>query len=369
MAHFALYRDGPAPASSRHTMPASAARGAPSARAQQARQAERAIDVHELLKSEALSRPTLNDGRPERNRPAAGDEMGVSDVYVMLDSFVKNETSNTAKGEMQFQFMVQGVTRDSDQTIGVRDIVDNVTEVEVSRFAFPALRENAYVTNATLGAGGLPVLVANPSAPAAGVMAQTPYSSHFTMEFREFGRQSISNRGNSQFHFEFLIETNTAGQQTATPAAGRSKASYIFTDPVKSIDGLTVVLRSPDVGLNLSPDVLYGAAARVSAGGFLELVSAGHGLAAGDVIFVTGFACSNAVINSWVNRAQGLIVGAGTTADTIALNPNVGVSTLGVPGATITSSTRVLVYIAKNRIRIPLRMRRVVARTTNYMHA
>ncbi len=70
----------------------------------------------------------------------------------------------------------------------------------------------------------------------------------------------------------------------------------------------------------------------------------------------------------YINQMEGLIIGSGgLTTDSFRLNPDVGVEQLGNPDDRISSESRIVVCVMRNRIRIPLRMRRVIQRLTNYL--
>jgi hypothetical protein len=329
------------------------------------------IDIKELLKREAFaSRAASCDDHFEKHRPCPSKIYGISDQYIILDSAEKTEASRPDRGELAFNFMVQGVTRNQD--IGVRDQLDTVIEIQVMPFCIPLLPEEEYILNNPITNPALPRLVANPGPPPAGSLAgsltQLPYCSRVTMLLKEIGLQSITDASEKRHHFEF--EATLAGPNQdrilLTPIAGHD--TYVFTDPIKDIHGLTVCFFNPFERVNLPADVLYGVTATsVTTPPFLDLqLLAGqtHNVVPGDRIFVRGMATANAPINNYVNRREGLVVGPGVTPTEIPLNPDVDTTPLGAPPF---ASSRIELIIAKNRIRIPLRLRRVVDRLTNYI--
>jgi hypothetical protein len=327
-----------------------------------------APDVREALKRQAFaSRVPGCDDHFEKSRPCPQEVYGVSDQYVVLDSAEKVETSRPELGELEFNFMVQGVTR--GQAIGVHDVVDTVIEIQVMPFCIPLPPDKDYLTNSTHGDDGLPRLVANPAPPGSGTLplSQTPYCDRVTLFFPELGRQSISDAGGRRHHFEFSAAVAPTGDRLElTPLAGHD--TYVFTDPIQDVHGLTAQFYNPFEPLSLPADVLYGVTPDNSINvNFLDFAlgaNQSHNLAPGDTFHVQGLSTSNNIINRYANRDAGLIAGAGTTADNITTNPLIDVNPLG---GNLSSSGRVNVLIDKNRIRIPLRLRRVVGRLTNYI--
>jgi hypothetical protein len=300
----------------------------------------------------------LHEPDEERGAP-----VGVSDQYIVLDSAEKVEgASDPARGVFSFNFMTQGVTH--DEHIGVRDDVDRVIEVGVAPFytgqrsAYERITNDPATDDATL-----PTLTANGAAPATTVLgpfSQLPYGGRILMYLSEIGLQSYSDCGGVRHHFE--LQATTAGSSLLlTPL--NDFETYVFTDPITMVHGVTVRFTSPYTPVAFPPDVLYGAVPAASGGGLLQFTSAAHGLAADDRVYVRNFTSTSVAINAWVNRVDGHVVGTnGLTANVFRLNPDVDVSALAAP----ISSTRVNVIVAHRRIRIPLRMRRLLRRRTNY---
>lgn len=371
------------------------------------------LDVHELLKREVFA--SVNDSCDnhfEKGRPCPDAVFGVSDQYMVLDSFEKVEVSDTARGEYKFNFVIQGVTR--NQAIGVRDTVDTVIQMQIGSFFIPIITPYNYVLNppsssapATSGLPGLFQNGPNLSGPAfqdplASPLSQIPYSGRVTLELREIGLQSISDRGGVRHHFEFdavpvfsaagslstQINEPTIGVVNVPPPVVAMRLvpqlgqwdTYTFTEPIKDIQGLTLAFRNPDNQIAFPQDVVYSAQAFTDntrwPGIAFTIPTTPMGtplLALNDRIFINGFSSGNATIDAYINRQQGHAVGAASTATTISLNPSVDISPL-VPtqpaagtDVAIHSASQTNISIAKNRIRIPFRFRRVVSRLTNYI--
>jgi hypothetical protein len=377
--------------------------------------------VHEILKAEALSGPAENCSQPvEKNRPGPDDIHGVSDQYITLDSFQKLETSNIANGEFQWNFMVQGST--GDAVLGVRDIVDTVTQIQLGTFSMPILDEVPYVlaappavipsgmnrlilirNNASPG-GAAPTLIPTTQYPGWSLVAgatiaspwlnnpytQLPHYGHFTIQLREAGNQAYSDRFGAHHHFDFVASSRPPGHNPnmlqAKPLCGDMWDTYNFTDPLKDVHGLTLVFRNPDIPLRFLPDTLYSVsfdAAGVAPGPYIVATIANHGLAMGDRIFIEGFGSGNTTLDRYINRLEGHVVAGnpaalalapglplaaapapGPNTDTFWLDPAVSIADLN-PAPILPLIA--VVRIAKRRLRIPIRLRRVIPRLTQYI--
>ncbi|MFA6165802.1 MAG: hypothetical protein WC700_04240 [Gemmatimonadaceae bacterium] len=388
------------------------------------RRSERGVDldVHELLKREAFAAQQGScDDHFEKNRACPSGIYGISDQFMVLDSFNKLRESRVAEGEFQWNFMVQGVT--GDQVIGVRDKIDTVIEVQMGPFTLPILEDVPYelvaapavspsgtnrlvlIHNNANGASGPPTLIPNaggygqypegvllPPATTQTPWVNNPYTqlpngNRLTVQIREAGLQSFSDRNGARHHFEFTtryaerIGHNPTMLQMV-PVSGDWER-YIFTDPLKDVHGVTLVFRNPDIPVKFLPDCLYEVTvvsdAAAAPGPFLRFDSTAHGLHMGDRIFVSGFRSGIAVLDTFVNRPQGLVV-AGNPA-VAPLPPGTPLASAGEPNRFWTDPAIsivdfapaptlpqvVTVCIAKRRLLIPMRLRRVVDRLTQYI--
>jgi hypothetical protein len=379
----------------------------------------RFLDPHELLKKQMFGAAGPSDDHFEKSRPSPYETYGCSDQYVVLDSFARVRDMSPARGTYEFNFMVQGEGR--PQSIGATDKIDTVVEAQVAPFVVPLLPLNPRLLNSPVTNYALPQLIAN-GAPGTSTLGsgftQLPFGGRVTMQLVEVGRQAVQGRG-VRHHFEFDVLPYIAAQGTydeITPyrpdiPAGEhftglrlvplaEFSSFVFTDPIKDVHGLTVTFRNPDQTIVFPEDCYDNARAIRVVDGLntvLVIELPGSNLAAGDRIYITGFdnyGVANAavaggpgtrvqspVLNSWMNQPDGLVVGdAGLVAGvSFRLNADVGVADApdpsapsvtgptppaGAPGSLVASGFRVC--IAKNRVRIPLRLRRVVPRLTNY---
>ncbi len=340
----------------------------------------------------ATSSPACDD-HFEKNRPCPSTIYGVSDQYMVLDSFEKLRESPVEVGEFQFNFMVQGVTR--NQNIGVKETLNTVIGIQCYEFCIPVLSVDNFDPAtavalkpdlAVLGLAPNPVLLP-PADPVSDPRSQTPFCKRVTMYFKEIGLQSFSDTNNRRHHFEFRAEL-------ASPTPDRIRLNpidhmssyYLFTEPIQAIHGLTVAFYNPGEVLRFPPDVLYMAFAASDAGALLEFTFNDPtnliNLAPGDRIYIKGFVTGHPILDRWVMRPEGQLVGAGGfvivppagpqdgTSVTFRLNPDVSVAGLTPPippGTPIPSTAQIDIYIAKNRVRIPLRFRKVIDKLTNYV--
>lgn len=381
-------------------------------------------------------------------------KLGISDQYVVLDSFQKREDSKTERGEYVFNFNPQGVTK--NQMIGVRDKITRLIEVHLERFTIPLLKPDRFKASQVVADdSSLGVLdLQDNSTPSDDAIAGTSDDPHpsivnhprqqyvfnrrVTMYMRDIGAQSFTGHGDTRHHFEFDTTIHGDGSKSGingdklllTPHTSK----YVLTDPIAHIHGLTINFFNPDRPLRIPPDVMYGAQAysrhlsgstdnAVNCMQFQFIDQTGLiELSYGDRVFIAGFehisgtnaitsapgvvpvvrdsfVTRDAILNRYINRPEGHILGddpvgvvgvdgggatAGPSIDAtytglgnrwnIYLDPYV--KTIGlyasnhvigdlVNGDLIRSRTRVDIYIAKYRIRIPVRFRTMTKKFTN----
>jgi len=298
---------------------------------------------------------------------------GISDQYMVLDSFLKSGDSDVQNGRFVYNLMIQGSTR--EDAIGIVDKLDYIIEIEVYPFCGPIPTAYPYVTNNLGQDPNLPRLVANPTAPAGAGnpfspdVSQMPFCNRVTMYIEEIGRQSFLGARGRRHHFEFDVSLAPTGDRAIyTPVEGQEK--FIFTDPIQAIDGVTLQFYNPLEQLQFPIECPERIIARVVAVGpdrFLEFDTLNsHDLANDDRIYIDNLQTGNSIIDDWVNRSIGHNVTI-STLNTFRLNPDVDVVTLGIAaGNPIPSSlvNPVKICIAKFRMRIPLRMRRLLPKIT-----
>jgi hypothetical protein len=337
---------------------------------------------------------------------------GFSDQYIVLDTYSKLPESAIDRGEFRWNFMVQGAT--DDDVIGVHDKLDSVIEIQMGAFGMQVLPEVPYVTAdlppmIPTGTEQLRLTHNNDAADAPSLVplalphgqypttlltsaattlspwihnpyTQIPFGGHFTIQVREAGLQAYSGRNSSRYHFDFIASAPwfdaNPNMIRAHPQCGEKWDTYIFTDPLNDLHGITLVFRNPDNPIKFLPDCLYGIRFSIDVGGYVCFtVDPNHGLNMGDRIHIRSFKSTSSKLNAYMNRPEGHVIagdpsaaplapGVPITGTTIWTDPAVGVLDLsGIIGSTYTAD----IYIAKRRMRIPVRIRRVISRRTNFL--
>ena len=252
-----------------------------------------------------------------------------------------------------------------------------------------------------------------------------PYIGRITIELREIGLQSISQTGGIRYHFEADVIPVFPAQGSVSTALGTPIVNaanpypvglrvvplpgfdtYVFTDPIKDIHGLSLVFRSVDQILPFPEDVIIGATVYTSHSSWpyfsfnitcatpavyahlFQYIISNSGLTR---VFVSGMSTGNTAVDNWVNQAPGLMeqippgfvpgmginsinFGESVPGETInfMVAPKVDISALVpvVPAINvmqvIPTSKPITIRFSSSRVRIPMRFKRVVQRLTNY---
>ena len=332
------------------------------------------------------------------------DNWGISDQYFVLDSWAKIESSNITTGELKFNTALQSAT-------------------ELYQFFLPSVPLLPYITNDNANNpdgtprpvpdSQLPRLTINSSTPAVidtigSAQSMACFGGLVSIDIVELESQSTIGLNNAKYHW--LCQTELSSFLTnvvVNPLLGRE--IFSFTKPIRDVTNMTVRLRNPDTGIMLLPDVLYGVTARIARNSSNEPViefyisTQNHNIIAGDRIFIDSINLSNGMgdplflkIDQYLNRPEGHLVGIeGSTSidpnylitgqlvkSSIRLNPDINLKDLayinpnkysppaqGQEGIPLVSATRINILIAKNRIMLPLRMRKILPYKTNYKSA
>ena len=345
-------------------------------------------------------------------------QLGISDHYMILDSYQKLEDSHPDRGEYKFHFNPRGATK--DQAIGIRDDITRIIEMTVSKFTIPLTSLVSFDTNVIDAIDpSLSVLnlTQNTAVPTADISIMTDRAQQYahrriTMYMRDISAQSFIDNEDAHHHFEF--ETTGHGHGSSTiPGHTNSNSilltpiddNYVFTDPINHVHGMVVNFFNPDYALKMPPDVIYGVSfyamdtTSFSSTNIIEIrfnePTGQLTLLVGDRIFFKGFEnyydekiTQNHTLNRYINRPEGHIIGLDpiststvggivlSTNNTYKLYLNPIIQTISLDGPTgsgstysdgdeIKSKTRVNMYIAKNRIRIPIRFRTLTKKYTN----
>jgi hypothetical protein len=343
-------------------------------------------DIYDLQR--VIMARDIESERPPAGRPTAmpgatlGTAAGLREQYIVLDTFEKVRDSSNERGDYRYNFMVQGSTR--NQMIGVEDRLDMVIGVQVCEFSVPLPPvddfDPANLVAAEPGRAALG-LAANGAFPGGAdavtdPRTQLPFNGRVVLHLDGLGSQAFPGADGGRYHFEFAAAVSPDGERLVlTPLVNYEY--FLFTDPITHIHGLTTRFSNPDRGLRLPSDAMYSVEARADGSQLLEFVhersSRLLNLAAGDRIFIRGFASGHSILDTWVGRPEGHIVGTagfalapgGTTR--FRLNPDVSLAAFGYAASTrIESASAIDVLVAKNRIRIPLRFRCLADRLDAY---
>lgn len=463
----------------------------------------RHIDVHELMKCASRDDDKLNSGKEVI--------FGLSDNYVIFDSFLKSPASIPAQGLFIWNMIVQGST--GKQVIGVNNVIEQTIEMQAGPFVFPQIRDVPYLVNRdNAGAvvipevngsvilrqnntsinapifvtitgetvfydwpdpqNGSPMLQSNripnsvttgtglgpppppvvtetttnpieygqypnsllldityPSPPApAGTnplvqqstlpWLNNPYTQlpngRFTIQVREVGLQSISDVNGNRHNFEYDVEYRTdIGKSAATYQAKPLKemSTYIFTQPITSLQGISLVFRNPDIPIVFEPDVYRNVAFQIN-DGFINFIIPNHNFRVGDRIYIQDFVPwpGSGNLNEIMNRPEGFVVANYDNnvlpppfvpaisnplshgsllqlPNRFTTDPAINTTILAVPAIpatipnpippppvtipptpynpTVPYVAVVSIFVEKRRMRIPIRFRSVVPKITN----
>lgn len=373
-------------------------------------------DIHEILKKEIQPR-VLN--------PIVGNESEkIIEHYVVLDSFIKLETSKTEVGEFKWLFNSQGLS--TSETIGVKEVIDYVTEIQFGTFFIPTLEDVTYFdltflentdvnliqNNSSPGINEPPTLVRNGTVSGQypttilrndaetyvfpwinNPYTQVPYYNRMTIQIVEAGLQSYVNMNNTRFNFEYELRHDTDMCSTsnyilARAVDGDNWDSFVFSTPLRDLLSMTVIFRNPDDPISFEPDVMYRSVLNItfdifSLDGYHITITTqyDHKLRAGDRIFLKNFVPKDPVtgienplfpqhIKNYINRSQGHAINTVPGTTFFPLDPGEDISGSAF---SLDPSLKILlpidanilacipglvdVYIAKRRLRIPVRIK------------
>jgi hypothetical protein len=194
-----------------------------------------------------------------------------------------------------------------------------------------------------------------------------------------------STRGNVRHHFEMslgyfsLLGATNPNFVQAIPLTNCNR--YTFTDPLKSLETITLAFRNPDIPLSFLPDVYRNVplVLQTAAGGpWLRFDLANHLLFGGDRVYITGCATGHPNIDAHINRVEGHAVNSNPavspktfpgiplkTPDSFWTDPAVSLADF-TPAPTPLFPQSVNVYVLRRRLRIQLHLRGATPRLTSY---
>jgi hypothetical protein len=338
------------------------------------------VDTHEMLKRAAFA-PTpqarshfLPDG------PNPKKLFGVSDQYLVLDTALC-EDAKPGQGEYKFNVLSQQ-GGSIGRTVGVRDPLNSVIEIQTFAFTVP-----------------LPVLVTKPTEfatltlasvvdapdpdddldPVGGLRSQLAQGTRVTLYIPEVGVQSFYDFKGRRHHFEYEASLLGApGAPDARMLLTPINDLFIFTTPITDLLGISMHFSSPDARLRFpadefrrvyfSTDALLRIVVNIADDRSTDLRTI---LQRGDRIFFDNVQFTSALGNElsiFLNRDEGMFVGeAGLiTPTTFVTDPSITAPAF-VGNAVLPTVGSAVLRVAKNRIRAPFRVRRIVDGGTNFI--
>jgi len=224
---------------------------------------------------------------------------------------------------------------------------------------------------------------------------QIPFANKISIQIKEASLQSYAGFNNVRYNFEFLAMHNNRINGNPNfvqvkPVNGARWDEYNFNTPLRNINTFTLVFRNPDHPINFEPDVMYRSFISLVAdpnpplGSYLVVTTQfTHKLCAGDRIYIRNFSPSlpngttnqlfpNYLVN-YILRADGhtanaIIPGFGLSLDPavtipnptdFGLDPAIKILAPIDPNITISLPGLVDIYIAKRRIRIPMKIKSI----------
>lgn len=274
---------------------------------------------------------------------------GISDQYIILDSFIKAEIeSKPERGFFRWNLTDTGLT--SSEAINISEPLANIIEIQIYPFYVPDLPTTV-----------APTVVDEPTSPtddkfylvkngedADLLMDQLPQGSRFTIHLERAGKIAFNGMNNKSHNFEFKVATNEA-----TPI----NENFIFTEPVRHIDNLTLQFNTPDNSLVFDSDVFAHAPVTLESN-YMRIYCPNHGLTQLDRIYLANCTCADQELKSYLTNTVGFPAHV-YDANYISIDPNI------YAGTHSAFPFNVDVRIAKKRLRIPIRVRRLVNRITN----
>lgn len=230
-------------------------------------------------------------------------KLAASDVYIMLDSIHRNTVlSNVNNGV--FTFDLRNDVSSGNQIIGITSAVNNVIEIEIQSFPMPwvPLYVSPPMTTGVFWNNG-----------AASNLSQFP-TNRFMLQIEETAVQSVSDSREVRHNFEFDI-TDINGQLYAVPVF----PTYIFTNPIASLDRLTMKFYSIYNEVEFTDELLVNSGLRIQTQILnnpnnptdLFIHSPNHRLENGTKIHITNLERKTLprVIYNYLTRKEGLYVG------------------------------------------------------------
>ena len=391
--------------------------------------------IHELLRQDIMelndNPPNINFNTPSQtqyNQPVGilsknykPTEQNTIEQYIVLDSFIKLKESATERGEYKWSLNTQG--QSTDESIGVLENIDYVTEIQMGYFYIPILEDIPYIDNTVTVYGQVDLIQNNTSdvnkpptlvrknMPVIGQYpivlfteptetykvpwinnpyTQLPFCNRLSVYIKESNLQSYLNMNNTRFNFEFNVTFDTKLHNNpnflqVNPLSSRWD-SYMFINPLRNLNTITLIFRNPDNIINFEPDIMYKSVINLTndgTGGHITLFTQyEHKLLAGDRIFLKNFIPTlpdgSSNINfpqyllNYIIRSDGHAINIVSPGILPSLDPSkpIGGVSFGLDPSirilnpidnniTISFPGIVDIFIAKRRLRIPIKIKSI----------
>lgn len=376
------------------------------------------ISVHELMKDDIIPGYSQSRNNQSENKNKQDDKEHI-EHYVMLDSFVKIERSATEYGEYKWILNTLGQTL--NESVGVNEEIENVIQIQIGTFYIPLIEDVPYtltslnngdvlrIQNNSSLPGEPPTLITqsgsygqysysilNPADASGGTYivpwpnnpySQIPFANKISIYVQESSQQSYANFNNTRYNFEFIAMHNNRLNGNphfiqVKPVNGARWDEFNFTRPLPSLSTVTLVFRNPDTTIAFEPDVMYNSIIKISTGAppnyILIQTQFTHKLKMGDRIYIRNILPYDSTVaplpqylSNYLTRSDGHTAGeivpsgtlqpglpipSGTGLD-FGLDPALEVSLAALPVLSLSFPILADVYIAKRRLRIPMKIK------------
>jgi hypothetical protein len=237
-----------------------------------------------------------------------------SDQYIILDSFTKNKDSAITNGQLRWT-LTTGDLPPGSSGIRIRKPFVNISAIQAAEFTFPEInsRSFGYVGDTP----GKLFLERNVSGSASTYLInQFSHFGRFSISVSETGTQSISGRFNGRHNFEYKTVKNNLPESFENTTVKtiyesipiRDWDTFNISPPISEMNTITLNFKANDVPIKFKEDCFYHCKADI-VNNYVQFTYLNHGLLTGDRIFIEEFESGNSVLDSYMNREEGHLVG------------------------------------------------------------
>jgi hypothetical protein len=219
--------------------------------------------------------------------------------------------------------------------------------------------------------------------------SQIPFSNRISIQIKEANLQTYINPNNTRFNFEFVAMYDTRLHNNPNFLQVNPLSTkwdfFTFNTPLRDLNTISLIFRNPDSTISFEPDVMYKSIISLTADGSGSHITIAtqfqHKLNAGDRIYLKKFVpvLADGTINNnfpqyllnYLLRSDGHVVNvvaptlvppidpAKPLPDdlTFGLDPSVKLMDPIDPNISISFPGLVDVFIAKRRLRIPMKIK------------